>query len=209
VSSGVVLCNPVSFRREQAVSENGAVACTYVYVECCPRMRGGAWHRHEERRLARLATARLVLDGACAPRRAGPVGLTRGLRAGATDVPSSGEMVRRVVGVAVGLVVVFALGLAFDDQDQTTSTPRPRALGRDIDAHGIGCSRIYPSRLRLWADHDAAGCQVGSASLTLHVWKGVSPPMGLGEASRHVSWVVGPNWLVATTNRSSLSKWRW
>jgi hypothetical protein len=101
-------------------------------------------------------------------------------------------MVRRVVGAAVGLLVVFALGLAFDDQDETTpSYSSTQALGRDIDAHGIGCSRIYPSRLRHWADHDAAGCQVGSASLTLHVWKGVSPPMGLGEASRHVSWVVG------------------
>jgi len=38
VSSGVVLCHPVSFRREQAVSENGAVACTHVYVERCRRM---------------------------------------------------------------------------------------------------------------------------------------------------------------------------
>jgi hypothetical protein len=28
----------VSFRREQAVSENGAVACTHVYVERCPRI---------------------------------------------------------------------------------------------------------------------------------------------------------------------------
>jgi hypothetical protein len=37
VSSGVTLCHPVSFRREQDVSENGAVACTHVYVERCPR----------------------------------------------------------------------------------------------------------------------------------------------------------------------------
>jgi hypothetical protein len=64
VPSGVVLCHPVSFRREQAVSENGAVACTHVYVERCPRIaRGGGWHRHEERHRAHLATARLVLDG--------------------------------------------------------------------------------------------------------------------------------------------------
>jgi hypothetical protein len=41
VSSGVVLCHPVSFRREQAVSENGAVACTHVYVERCPRAKDG------------------------------------------------------------------------------------------------------------------------------------------------------------------------
>ena len=38
VSSGAVLCQPVSFRREQDVSENGAVACTHVYVERCPRI---------------------------------------------------------------------------------------------------------------------------------------------------------------------------
>ena len=64
VSSGVVRCHPVSFRREQAVSENGAVACTHAYVERCPRItRGGGWHRHEERRRAHLATSRLVLDG--------------------------------------------------------------------------------------------------------------------------------------------------
>jgi hypothetical protein len=111
-------------------------------------------------------------------------------------------MVRRVVGVAVGLVVVGGLGLALGDMDETVpSYSSTQALGRDINAHGIGCSRIYPSRLGTWADHDAAGCQVGSASLTLHVWKGVSAMTGLGKASRHVSWVVGPNWLVATTNR--------
>jgi hypothetical protein len=111
-------------------------------------------------------------------------------------------MVRRVIGLAVGLVVIGALGLALGDRDETIpSYSSTQALGRDIDAHGIGCSRIYPSRLGTWADHDAAGCQVGSASLTLHVWKGVSPPINLGEPSRHVSWVVGPNWLVASTNR--------
>jgi hypothetical protein len=118
------------------------------------------------------------------------------------EVPSLGGMVRRVVGVAVGLVAIGALGLALGDGDETIpSYSSTQTLGRDIDAHGIGCSRIYPSRLRIWADHDAAGCRVGSASLTLHVWKGVSPPVDLGEASRHVSWVIGPNWLVATTNR--------
>jgi hypothetical protein len=111
-------------------------------------------------------------------------------------------MVRRAVGVAVALVVVGGLGLALGDPDKTiASYPSTQALARDISAHGIGCSRVYPSRLRVWADHDAAACQVGSATVTLHVWKGVSAMTGLGEASRHVSWVVGPNWLVATTNR--------
>jgi hypothetical protein len=116
-----------------------------------------------------------------------------------------GGMVGRVVGVAVGLVVIGALGLAIGDGHETVhSYSSTQALGRDIDAHGIGCSRIYPSRLQIWADHDAAACQVGSASLTLHVWRGVSQPVGLGvagKASRHISWVRGLNWLVATTNR--------
>ena len=120
-------------------------------------------------------------------------------------MPSLGGMVTRVVGIGVGLVVIGAIGLALGDGNETIpSYSSTQALGRDIDAHGIGCSRIYPSRLGTWADHDAAGCQVGSASLTLHVWTGVSQPIGLGvagEASRHISWVRGPNWLVATTNR--------
>jgi hypothetical protein len=111
-------------------------------------------------------------------------------------------MVRRVVGVTVGLVVIGALGIAFGDRHETVASyPSTQALARDISAHGIGCSRVYPSRLQIWADHDAAACQVGSATVTLHVWKGVSPPIDLGEASRHTPWVVGPNWLVATTNR--------
>ena len=120
-------------------------------------------------------------------------------------MPSLGGMVTRVVGIGVGLVVIGAIGLALGDGNETIpSYSSTQALGRDIDAHGIGCSRIYPSRLGTWADHDAAACQVGSASLTLHVWTGVSQPIGLGvagEASRHISWVRGPNWLVATTNR--------
>lgn len=113
-------------------------------------------------------------------------------------------MGRRVVGVAIALVVVGALGLAIGDRHETISSySSVRALGRDINAHGIGCSRVYPSRLSIWADHDAASCQVGSASVTLHVWKGVARPTDLGEASRHGPWVVGPNWLVATTNRQA------
>jgi hypothetical protein len=116
-------------------------------------------------------------------------------------------MVRRVVGLAVGLAFIGALGLALNGWNEAIPPySSTRALGRDIDAHGIGCSRIYPSRLWMWRDHDAAGCQVGSASLTLHVWKGARPAGSLGEASRHVSWVVGPNWLAATTNRLTAIK---
>ena len=112
-------------------------------------------------------------------------------------------MVRRVVGVAVGLLVIGALGLALGDRDETIpSYSSVQALGRDINARGIGCSRVYPVRGPGWADHDAANCEVGSAAVTLRAWKDVSPPpMDLGEPSRHESWVIGPNWLVAATNR--------
>jgi hypothetical protein len=41
VSSGVVPYHPVSFRREQAVSENGAVACTHVCGTLSANQEGG------------------------------------------------------------------------------------------------------------------------------------------------------------------------
>jgi hypothetical protein len=120
-----------------------------------------------------------------------------------TALASLDEMGRRVVGVTILLVVIGMLGIALGGRDETISSySSVRALGRDIDAHGIGCSRVYPVCVPGWADHDAANCEIGSAAVTLHVWEKVSPPpIILGEASRHVSWVVGPNWLVATTNR--------
>lgn len=66
-----------------------------------------------------------------------------------------GGMVRRVVGVAVGLVVIVALGLAPGDRDETApSYSSTQALAGDIDAHGIGCSRVYPIDLQISADHD-------------------------------------------------------
>ena len=106
-----------------------------------------------------------------------------------------GRMGRRVVAVAIALGVIGVLGLALGDRDEPISSySSAQALGRDISAHGIGCSRVYPSRLGTWADHDAAGCQVGSASLTLHVWKGVSPPINLGEAVTSRGWLVPTGW---------------
>jgi hypothetical protein len=117
-------------------------------------------------------------------------------------VPSLGGMVRRIVGVAVGLGVIGALGFGLGDRgEKVPSYPSTQALGRDISAHGIGCARVYPIRTLFLADHDAANCEVGSATVTLNVWGVSPPPIDLGEASRHAPWVVGPNWLVATTNR--------
>jgi acetyl esterase/lipase len=85
-------------------------------------------------------------------------------------------MVRRVVGVAVSPGVIGALGFALGDRDEKVpSYPSTQALGRDISAHGIGCARVYPIRTLFLADHDAANCEVGSATVTLNVW-GVSPP---------------------------------
>lgn len=111
-------------------------------------------------------------------------------------------MIRRVIGAAIGLAIVAALGLVPDDQNKTQPYASVGSLGGAIKAHGIGCSRIYPARFQFWPDDDAATCEVGSAAVTLHTWKNASsPPTYLGEPSRHVSWVVGPNWLVAATNR--------
>jgi hypothetical protein len=104
--------------------------------------------------------------------------------------------------VAVSLGVIGALGFALGDRDEKVpSYPSTQALGRDINAHGIGCARVYPIRTLILADHDAANCEVGSATVTLNVWGVSPPPIDLREASRHAPWVVGPNWLVATTNR--------
>jgi hypothetical protein len=51
-------------------------------------------------------------------------------------VPSVGGMVRRVVGVGVGLVVIGAVGIALGDGDETIhSYSSTQALGRDIDAY--------------------------------------------------------------------------
>ena len=71
-------------------------------------------------------------------------------------------MVRRVVGVTVGLALIGALGFALGDRaERVPSYPSTQAMGRDINAHGIGCSRLFPIRGPLFADHDAVTCEVG------------------------------------------------
>jgi hypothetical protein len=113
-------------------------------------------------------------------------------------------MVRRVVGVAVGLVVIGALGLTSGDRGAVVSSySSVQALGRDINAHGIGCPRVRPARFFGPVGHEAATCQVGSATITLHTFAGVPPVEEWGEPTPRtgVSWVVGPNWLVATMDR--------
>jgi hypothetical protein len=87
-------------------------------------------------------------------------------------VPSLGGMVRRVVGVAVSLGVIGALGFALGDRDEKVpSYPSTQALGRDISAHGIGCARVYPIRTLILADHDAANCEVGTAPPRRETWE--------------------------------------
>ena len=50
-----------------------------------------------------------------------------------------------------------------------------------------------------------AVCEVGSANVTLHSFENAVPLRRLGKPSRRsgVSWVVGPNWLVATMSRTA------
>jgi hypothetical protein len=118
-------------------------------------------------------------------------------------------MVRRVVGLAVGLVVIGALGLAIGDRDETVpSYSSTQALGRDINAHGLGCIRLRPAPFLGPVGHEAATCQVGSATITLHTFGDVPPLEEWGEPTSRtgVSWVVGPNWLVATMDRPAATQ---
>lgn len=114
-------------------------------------------------------------------------------------------MKRRTLGVALGLVVVGALGLALAYRDVVPSVPAyssVEALGRDINGHGIECLRLYSAyqaggpRVGV----DAATCLVGSATITLYVYEDVSLRGQLGEPT-YRSYVVGPNWWVVTTSR--------
>lgn len=112
-------------------------------------------------------------------------------------------MSRRAIGIAIGLVVVGALGLALADRNGSRSYSSVEALGHDINAHGIGCSRIYETRAGERAGEDLAVCVVGSVTVTLHTYRDLSLLQRFDEPSpgSGVTWVVGPNWLVATVSR--------
>jgi hypothetical protein len=133
-------------------------------------------------------------------------GVTRPCAQG-QEVPSLGGMVRRVVGVAVGLVVVGALGLALDEQDrdqtETQSYSSVETLAGAIKARGIGCARLSWPRGFHVPGEETALCEIGSASITLHAYEDPAMLHRLGRPSVRsgVSWVVGPNWLVATMSR--------
>lgn len=111
-------------------------------------------------------------------------------------------MSRRAIGVAIGLVIVGALGLLLGDRSETQSYSSVEALGGDIHAHGIGCPRLHSAyqaggpRVGV----DAATCLVGSATITLYVYEDVSVLERLGEPT-YRSYVVGPNWKVMTVSR--------
>lgn len=119
-------------------------------------------------------------------------------------MPSLAGMIRRAVGVAIGLVVIGGLGLVLGDRDEMISSySSVQALGRDINAHGNGCLRLYSAyqaggpRVGV----DAATCLVGSAPITLYVYQDVSLRGQLVGEPTARSWVVGPNWWVVTTSR--------
>ena len=111
-------------------------------------------------------------------------------------------MIRRVVGVAVALVVVGGLGLALSSGSGRPSYSSVEALGHDIHAHGIGCPRLYSAyqaggpRVGV----DAATCLVGSAPVTLYVYEAPAV-LERPDESTYRSYVVGPNWKVVTTSR--------
>jgi hypothetical protein len=117
-------------------------------------------------------------------------------------MPSLSGMSRRVVAVAVALVVVGGLGLALAGGSGRPSYLSVEALGDDIHAHGIGCPRLYSAyqaggpRVGV----DAATCLVGSATITLYVYEDV-PVLERHAEPTYRSYVVGPNWAVVTRSR--------
>jgi hypothetical protein len=130
-------------------------------------------------------------------------------------MPSLRGMIRRVVGVAVALLVVGGLGLALSSGSGRPSYSSVEALGHDISAHSIGCLRLYSAYQAggRRAGVDAATCLVGSASITLYIYEDVSLRVSLrgqlvGEPTAR-SWVVGPNWWVWTTSRPAATAVAW
>ena len=112
-------------------------------------------------------------------------------------------MIRRAVGIAGILALVAALGLSLTVEDGARSHRSLKALGRDIAADGAGCSRIYPTGVISWTDRESGTCLVGQKAVTLHRFNDISVMDDLEEPSLRsgVTWVVGPNWLVATMDR--------
>jgi hypothetical protein len=117
-------------------------------------------------------------------------------------MPSLRGMIRRVVGVAVALLVVGGLGLALSSGSGSPSYSSVEALGHDIHAHGIGCPRLFSAyqaggpRVGV----DAATCLVGSATVTLYVYQAPAV-LARPREPTYRSYVVGPNWEVVTISR--------
>jgi hypothetical protein len=117
-------------------------------------------------------------------------------------------MWRRVLGVVIGLAVVGALGLVLADGSGTQTYLSVGSLGGAIRTHAIGCARIYPTRAITQPGEDMAVCEIGPATVTLHTYRDASMLRRLDEPTFRsgVSWVVGPNWLVATMDRPAAAQ---
>jgi hypothetical protein len=114
---------------------------------------------------------------------------------------------RRSLGGAVALVTVIALAALLADTSPTRSYSSIEALVSDLSRHGVGCPRVYPSRNPL-QDGEAAGCVIGSGFVTIHVLHDPSVIDRLDEPTPRngVSWARGPNWLVATMDRTAAAR---
>ena len=118
-------------------------------------------------------------------------------------------MRRRALGVTIAILAVAALGITIDGRKEDIVYPTIEALQRDLHAHDIGCPRLYPTGLLdTGAMHRAESCYVGSSWVTIHTYADGSKSRRLEEPSQRsgVSWAVGPNWLVATTDRPTAAR---
>jgi hypothetical protein len=115
---------------------------------------------------------------------------------------------RQSLGLAVALIVVIAFAVLLADTSPTGSYASVESLGSDISRHGLGCPRLYPVGLLNSQDDEAAGCLIGSATVTIHVFHDPSLMNRLDDPTPRsgVSWARGPNWLVATMDRTAAAR---
>jgi hypothetical protein len=111
-------------------------------------------------------------------------------------------MRRRTLGLAGSLVALIGLAVLLGEPEEAYAYPSTQAIARDISE--LGCRRLYPARLPI-DTYEAGTCSIGSAEITIIVTRDPSLMERLEEPTSRsgVSWVRGPNWIVATMDRTA------